>query len=184
MQPDEPQYSTNPQPVAPVNEVPSNDESYSAPDSGEAVRWQATEYVHREKDQIWFVVFGLITLTLMAAAVFMKAWSFAILIPVMAASLLIYARRPPRVMNYVLTGKGLYVNDYLFPYGDFKSFALTRTAEQYSIMLVPVKRFKPGLTVSFPAEAGEAIVDTLAARLPMEEAEPDLVDRLIHKLHL
>ncbi len=153
--------------------------------SAEPIRWQATEYIHREKDQVWFIFFLVITIGLMGVAVFLiNSWTFAILVPVMAAALFIYSRRPPRLLEYTLSRHGLYINDQLFAFGEFKSFALIHGLEQYSIMLIPTKRFKPAITINFPEEAGEAIVDMLAPRLPMREVEPDLVDRLIKKLHL
>ena len=156
-----------------------------APAGGEPVRWQATEYIHREKDHIWFVLFILVTIGLIGVAVFLiKSMTFAILVPVMAAALFIYTRRPPRMLDYTLSRHGLYINDQLFPFNEFKSFALMHGLEQYSIALVPTKRFKPAITINFPEEAGEAIVDMLAARMPMREVEPDVVDRIIKRLHL
>jgi len=151
----------------------------------EPIRWQASEYIHREKDRMWFIVFLLVTIGFIVAAIFLiKSPTFAILVPVMAAALFIYARHPPRMLDYTLSRHGLYINDLLFPFGDFKSFALMHGLEQYSIMLIPTKRFKPAVTINFPGEAGEAIVDMLAARLPMREIQPDLVDTIIKKLHL
>ena len=202
MQPQEPQNPTHLEPAEelemyqPENFVaeparmqqaaPSDQpEDIMGPEETEPVRWQATEYIHREKDHLWFVLFGLVTIVFIVVAIFvMKSLTFAILVPVMAVALFIYTRRPPRVLNYALGRHGLYINDQLFPYSSFKAFALVHGMEQYTILLVPIKRFKPGVSINFPEEAGEVIVDTLAARLPMREAEPDLVDRLIHKLHL
>ena len=161
----------------------------AAPDStageSEPIRWQATEYIHREKDHIWFVVFVIATLVLIGAAIFLiKSLTFAILVPVMAAALFIYTRRPPRILDYTLSRHGLYINDQLFAFGEFKAFALLHGLDQYSIMMVPTKRFKPAITINFPEEVGEAIVDMLAARMPMREVEPDIVDRIIRRLHL
>lgn len=149
------------------------------------VRWQATEYIHRDKSPLWFVVFSFVCIVLIALAIFViKSITFAILIPVMAAALLVYSRRPPRILDYTLSRQGLHVNDHLYPFGEFKSFGVIHGDDEYSIFLVPIKRFKPGVTVYFPEEAGEAIVDMLAARLPMRELHLDAVDRLIRKLRL
>jgi hypothetical protein len=53
-----------------------------------------------------------------------------------------------------------------------------------SIVLVPRKRFQLGQTLYFPDEVGEPLVDMLAARLPMKEAAPDIIDKILTKLHL
>lgn len=157
----------------------------STSDEMEPVRWQAHEYIHHEKGFGWFFLFALVVLALIALAVFvMQSLSFAILVPVMAAALIVYTHRPPRIIDYTLSKQGLHVNDRLYAFGEFKSFGIIHDDGEYSIMLVPTKRFRPGVTVYFPEEAGEAIVDMLGARLPMQDLHLDMIDRLIRKLRI
>jgi hypothetical protein len=151
----------------------------------EPVHWQAQEYIHHEKTALWFVVFAIVVAGLMAIAIFlMNSLSFAILIPVMAAALIVYTHRPPRLLDYTLSRQGLHVNDHLYSFSEFKSFGVIHDGKEYSIMLIPTKRFRPGVSVYFPEEAGEAIVDMLGVRLPMQELHLDLVDRLIRQLRI
>ena len=174
--PDNQTTAPSPEPV-----VPATSKSVEE----EPVRWQATEYIHRHKGAGWFVVFGIVVVIAMALAIFlMKSITFAILVPVMAAALIVYAYRPPRVLDYTLSRKGLHVNDRLYAFGEFKGFGVIHDDDEYSVMLIPTKRFRPGVYVYFPEEAGEAIVDMLAARLPMQELHMDLVDKLIRKLRI
>ena len=149
------------------------------------VHWQATEYIHREKNMLWFVVFGVVAVALMAVAIFlMDSITFAVLVPVMAIALLVYIHRPPRLLDYTISRQGLHINDHLYSFAEFKSFGVIHDGEEYSIMLIPVKRFHQGITVYFPEEAGEAIVDMLGARLPMQELHLDFFDRIIRKLRI
>lgn len=172
-------------PDAPARPAAIEDDPDLAPNAQQPVRWQATEYIQRDKSTLWFVVFGVIVLGMMALSIFlMKSITFTILIPVMAASLLVYAYRPPRLLEYTLSRQGLHINDRLYPFVDFKSFGVVKGDDEYSIMLVPTKRFKPGVSVYFPEEAGEAIVDMLGARLPMKELHLDVVDQIIRKLRI
>jgi hypothetical protein len=151
----------------------------------EPVRWQAKEYVHYEKHVSWFVIFGLVVLALMAGAIFLlDSLSFAILIPVMAAALIVYLNRPPRTLEYTVGSKGLYINDHLYNFSEFKGFGVIHDDGEYSIMLIPTKRFRPGVVVYFPEESGEAIVDMLGMRLPMQELKPDLIDKIVRKLRI
>jgi hypothetical protein len=155
------------------------------PDEEQVVRWQATEYIHRDKGGVWYVLLTLVVVALIALAIFVfKSITFAILIPVMAAALVIYSRRPPEMLDYTLGRKGLHINDRLYPYELFKEFGLMHGDDQYSVVLVPRERFKPGVTVYFPEEVGEDVVDMLAARLPMHEAHIDMIDRVIRRLKL
>jgi hypothetical protein len=155
------------------------------PSDDQPVHWQAQEYIHREKNAIWFVTFGGVVAILMALAIFvMNSLTFAILIPVMAAALVVYSHRPPRLLDYTLSRQGLHINDHLYKFTEFKSFGVVHGDDEYSVRLIPVKRFQPAVSVYFPEEAGEAIVDMLGARLPMEELHLDIIDRIIRKLRL
>ena len=151
----------------------------------EPVQWQAPEYVQERRSPWWFIIFWVVTIALMAAAIFvMKSISFAVLVPAMAAALMIYSHRPPRMLSYVLSSKGVYINEKLHPMSEFRSFGVLEDESIPSLMLIPTKRFRPGLTLHFPAEYGEAIVDVLGSRLPMKELKLDLFDQLIRKLHI
>lgn len=184
-----------PQPVTEsVSEQPQVVEAGMAVDDGhvasqpgeeELVRWQATEHIHRQKTAIWYGIFTVVVIALIAVAIFIvNSVTFAILVPVMAIALAVYTTHPPAMLDYTLSRKGLHVNDRLYGFDSFKEFGLIHGDDENSIMLVPRKRFQPGLTIYFPDEAGEAIVDMLAARLPMHEVRLDPIDRLIRRLHI
>lgn len=169
------------------DEVPGghSDELPPNPEYLQPVHWQAAEYFQRERNHSWFAVMALVAVALTLVAIFViKSLTFAVLIPVMTATLIIYSYRPPRMLSYSLGRKGLHINDQLFPFSEFKGFSIRSTNGQYMAMLVPVKRFKPAISVNLPNEVGEVVVDMLASRLPVLSSEPDIVDRIIEKLHL
>ncbi len=154
-------------------------------DDTAVLRWDGTEYLHQERSMQWFVVVGIVTLVLMVLAiVVLHSITFAILIPVMAVALFIYARRPPEILHYILSRKGLHIGDKLITYSQLKSFGVVSHNDVHSIVLTPRKRFQIGQTIYFPEEIGEQLVDFLAARLPMKEVSPDVVDRLLNRIHL
>ena len=171
-----PQPAAAPEPQAPVED--------SLPET-QPIQWQAPEYVQERRSPWWFIGFWIVAIALMLFAAFVvRSWSFALLVPAMAAALMIYSHRPPRMLSYVLSSKGIYINEKLHPMGEFRSFGILRDESIPSLMLLPVKRFRPGLTVHFPAETGEAIVDLLGQRLPMQELKLDMLDKLTRKLHI
>ena len=166
-------------------EIASDEDAELYSGDEELVRWQAAEHIHRNKTAIWYGIFSLVVVGLIAVALFLvNSITFAILIPVMAIALAVYAAHPPALLDYTLSRKGLHVNDRLYSFDSFKEFGLIHGDDENSIMLVPRKRFQPGLTIYFPEDAGEAIVDMLAARLPMREVRLDPIDRLIRRLHI
>lgn len=179
---DEP-ASAAPQPAASEQ---YDDEGYDDESvSDEApVTWSAQEYIHQEKGTVWFIIFAVITLALLGLAVFLQQWSFAVLIVVIAAVIVVSSKRPPRELTYSLSNDGLTIDNKLHKFGDFKSFGIIRDGEEFSVMLIPTQRFQPGITVYFPEDAGEAIVDMLGSRLPMKDLHLDVVDRLVRLLRL
>ncbi len=161
------------------------DESIDPTPLSEVVRWQAPEYIHQQKGALWFIGFGLVVIALVAAAILLiKSWTFAILIPVMAFALIAYTYRPPRTMEYTLSEKGLYINDTLHGFAEFKGFGVIHNTQEYSVEFVPVRRFRPSLSVFFPEDKGEQIVDLLGVRLPMQQLKPDAFDRIVRFLGL
>jgi hypothetical protein len=151
----------------------------------EPVHWSAREYIHHERNGLWFVIFGLIVVALIALDLFIfKSYTFTALVIVMAIAVIVYIRRPPRDIDYTLSDQGLYVSDKLYHFSDFKSFGVIQDGDHHSVMLIPTKRFSPGVSVYFPEEAGEKIVDVLGTRLPMESLRLDIIDIITRKLRL
>ncbi len=184
-QPDEaPDTPEMPQPSEASPEV-SPAQPVEAPDNP-PVTWTAQEYVHLDRSPIWFILFVIIVLGLIAVDIFLlKSWTFSALVIVMAIALVIYIRRPPRTLTYALSpAQGLYVGERLYHFEEFKAFGLIQDGEHYSILLIPRKRFAPGVSVFFPDEAGERIVDILGQQLPMENLKLDVVDIIVRKLRL
>ena len=99
-------------------------------------------------------------------------------------ALLIYVMRPPRILRYSLSNKGVSEGDRLYEYTDFKSFGILHEGGHFAIALTPVKRFSPRLMVYFPEAQGEEIVDAFGERLPMEEVKLDVLDKLIKFLRI
>ncbi len=153
----------------------------------ETVHWMASEYIAAERGSLWFVIFGIIAAALIASDIlFIKSYTFSVLVAVMALAIVILSRRPPQQINCTLSGQqGLYVGEQLHHFSEFKSFGLISDDKgNHSIMLTPIKRFSLGVSVYFPQEAGEQIIDILGARLPMQELKLDIVDKIVRALRL
>lgn len=151
---------------------------------GDVLTWQASEYVEHEKSAKWFIVLGVIVVILaLLAVLLMKNYMFALLIVVMGVAVAVWARRPATEMQYELETGGVSVNGKHFALHDFRAFGLLQDGAIYAVVLLPNKRFSPGVNIYFPHELGEQIVDRLGATLPMETMEPDWIDKLTRKLN-
>ena len=154
--------------------------------SDNPVYWSGKEYISREKDGYWFLAFVIVVICLIALDIFLiKSYTFSFLVVVMAVAILILSHRPPREINYTLSGReGLYIGERLYRFDEFRSFGLLKEDDNDMLVLIPIKRFALSLSVYFPREFGEEIVDIFGARLPMENVKFDLVDLIIHKLRI
>lgn len=150
----------------------------------EPITWQSIEYIQHDKSPAWYVGFATVTVVLIGLALWLGSWTFAVLIPVMAVALMVYTHRPARQLQYALSDKGLYINDQLHALGEFKSFGVADDGALHSLTLIPVKRFRPSLTVYFPLEAGENIVDFLGSYIPMQEVHLDVFDKIVRTLRI
>lgn len=177
-----PVNSAAPNPPAP-SVAPQSVSQPAAEADAPVLSWQASEYVHHEKQGMWFAALAGGAIILILVAIFLiSSWTFAILIAVMAIALAVFAVRPPRIMSYELSNSGIRVNEKDFHYSDFRYFGIVEEGPLYSAQLISAKRFIPAVTVYFPVEYGEDIVDMLGAHIPMHQVEPDLIDRLMRRL--
>ena len=150
----------------------------------ENVTWEAEEYISREHNAWWYIGLVVVTLALGALAVLLGGWSFLILIILSAFAILVLNLRPPRKIHYQLDEKGLTEGERLHPYSEFKAFGILKEGEHFSAILIPKKRFGLQVKVYFPDGSGEAIVDALGARLPMEQVKPDFLDKIVNFLRI
>jgi len=168
------------------------DEPVAAPNTDttltndDPVNWTAQEYIHLEKGGLWFAIFIAVILAVVILDILLlHAYTISLLAIVIGVAIIVYSRRAPRTMHYALSpSQGLYVGERLYHFEEFKAFGMVRDGEHFSIMLLPVKRFAPGVSVYFPEEAGEQIIDVLGKRLPMEDLKLDAIDIVTRWLRL
>jgi len=92
------------------------------------------------------------------------------------------ANQKPRTLSYALLANSIMVGEKSYRYDDFRSFAVIRDGALWCVILQPVRRFMPPLTIYFANEDGERIFDALASRVPHEERDLDPVDRIMRRI--
>ncbi len=148
------------------------------------VSWDAEEYLVKEHNAWWYVGLAVITSLFSILAIFIKGWTFLALIILSAITILVLNLRPPRKIHYKLDEKGLTEGKTLHPYTDYKAFGILKEGTNYAAVLIPAKRFGINVKVYFPQGSGEAIVDALGSRLPMEEVKQDFLDKIVNFLRI
>ena len=151
----------------------------------DAVGWVASEYVVQQRENLWYIGLILIGAGLTALAIWLKYWTFAVLIVVSVVALIVYVKRPPRKISYRLDREGLWEDEKrLHKYVDFKAFSVVQEQNNFSIVLTPKKRFGLSVRVYFPQDQGEKIVDMFGLKLPMKELKMDFLDKIVKFLRI
>ena len=148
------------------------------------VSWEAEEYIQYKHNIGWYVALFVIGALLCVLSVVLQWWTFLLLVIVCVIAILVSSSRPPRKIHYTLNKKGLLEGDRLHKYEDFRAFGILKEDEHFSAVLIPKKRFALQVKVYFPSGSGEAIVDALGARLPMEEVKLDFLDKIVNFLRI
>lgn len=150
-----------------------------------AIRWRAKEFISPDKNVGWYIGLSVVVVAVLLLDIFvMKAWTVSAVFIAIALALIVMSVRPPREIEYTLGDKGIHVDGQLYNFEDYRSFGVMHDGKENSIQLIPVKRFRPGLSVYFPVDLGEQIVELLGEKLPMQELEPDFVDKIVRVLRL
>jgi len=150
----------------------------------ESVSWQAEEYLVKNHNFLWYLGLIIITAGLGTIAVLFQSWTFLALVILSAITIVISSLRPPRRINYTLDNDGLTEGERHHPYSDFRAFSILDENGHYFAVLIPKKRFGIQTKIYFPTDSGEAIVDALGMRLPMEQVKPDILDKIVNFLRI
>lgn len=148
------------------------------------VSWEANEYIQYKHNTSWYIALFAVGFALCALSIFLQWWTFLILVIVCIIAILISSSRPPRKLHYKLNKTGLTEGRQTYKYSDFRAFGILKEDSHFSAVLIPKKRFAVQVKVYFPEGRGEAIVDALGARLPMEEVKLDFIDKIVNFLRI
>lgn len=148
------------------------------------VSWEAEEYIVRERNTWWYIGLFLVGAGLSVISVWQSWWTFLILVILCVVTILTSNLRPPRKIQYTLSKDGLTEAGRLHRFEDFRAFGIVKEGNHFSAVLIPRKRFGLSVKVYFPGDSGEAIVDALGSRLPMEEVKLDFLDKIVRFLRI
>jgi hypothetical protein len=164
--------------VPAINSTENGATSVPAPHSSESIlSWSASEFVANPKNAGWFMTLALATVLLAVIVYFLtNDWISVVVIAVLGIIVGIFAAQQPKTLKYTLDRTGIHLGPRSYPYHSFKSFSVVHEGAFNHISLLPLKRFMPPLTVHYPPEEEESVINTFADYLPYEEHKPDLID--------
>lgn len=171
------------EPQSPWQYSSETGDGFQAPADLPTVTWSASEFIDHQKNAGWF--FGLAGATILAGAILYFLTKDIVTVVVVAIAAVLFgitAGRKPRTLNYQLDHRGVQIAEKSYPYVLFKSFSVLEEGAFSSIQLMPLKRFMPPITLYYPPETEDQIINTLGNYLPHEDRQHDAVDRLMKRI--
>jgi hypothetical protein len=149
-----------------------------------SVTWSAAEFIAHDKSPVWYLYLAGISIALAAVTFLLTKDKISTAIVLLAGLAFgIYAARKPQEVQYSLDRTGLTIGGQHVAYNQFRSFSVIDEGPLASLSLFPLKRFGQFTTIYFEHADESAIVNMIAAHLPLDERHQDLIDRFMRRIH-
>lgn len=86
------------------------------------MRWTGFEFEYREKTTDWFWAVGIIVGSSAIVCFIYGNTIFGLFLIIAGATMIINGAKPPELVDYELTQKGLRINNKIYNYEDFEAF--------------------------------------------------------------
>jgi hypothetical protein len=147
------------------------------------ISWSASEFIAHKKDVGWYVILALITLAIAAVTYILTHDKMSTAVIVLAGGIFgFYAARKPRLLNYKIDRSGVTIQTKLFGYDTFKSFAVIEDSALPNIVLLPLKRFMPRLSIYLDPSSEGKVIKALTERIPQDSYQQDIIERLMQRV--
>lgn len=148
------------------------------------ISWQHHEHPHVEKTSDWFWSVGIVATGSVILFVFFASYLAALIIILFTLISFTVANRPPELIRFEISRKGVRAGNTLYPYSMIESFWVEDTEFKDSIFLKSKKPFNPMIVLPFDSSETdpELIRDFLLDYLNEEELQEPLYQLIMERL--
>ena len=141
------------------------------------LEWEAHEYEHKERNQDWFWVVGIISFSMAIASVIFGNIIFGLLIIISVFALALFINRPPETVRVTVDEKSITRGKIRYPYATLESYWIDTEHPHKKIILKSKKLLMPLIIVPLgndaPLDELDEILDRFLSRefhsLPLVE---------------
>jgi len=151
----------------------------------DTLKWSALEYEEKDRSIDWYWTVGIVALAIAVASVIYDNYLFAVLVVVGAFTLLLYAARKPKHVEFELADRGMRIGDVIYPYSTLDSFWIHhhKNERRGKIIIKSSKVLMPYVTIPLPDQPlADRIHTFLASKLKEEEHPESLSEILLERL--
>lgn len=157
------------------------------------IKWSSSQSVTHQRSKKWHITTALVCVGIILIVVLLKLVGFfdwmsaittSLLVIVAYSAIMVSSRQPSQVVDYELSDDGLTINGKLHQFSQFRAFGVHQVGGLWQLVLIPTKRLGAEVNIFINEDQGEQIVDMFGSRLPIQEVQESLVDKIIKKLKL
>lgn len=145
----------------------------------EKITWTTIEYLHQEKDNDWYWIVGIVTVTVAIVSILLNNLIFAILILVSSFILTLFASKEPKVLNVEIGDKEIIFGKTKFPYKELEAYWIETKEGLPRIILKSKKIFIPYISIFLEETDPEIVDDILSKKIKKEEMTEPLFEKLL-----
>ena len=143
------------------------------PSASAPLRWQGYEHEHIERGNDWYWALGIAALCLATISVLLGDALFGLLILVAGVTLALMARRPPPLVEFELSDRGVRVGDEMHRYEEILAFWVEEHETNPPLLLVDTKKWMtPNIVIpihSIDPKQVRAYLKERCEEVPMRE---------------
>ncbi len=133
-----------------------------------SLTWVAQEYPYHQKSLLWFIIAGIILVSLIIYGLLTDGWTFSMALIVAAGAYYVSHRNPPEIVPICVTNKGIKVGRHVLAYPSIKFFWIVYDPPYVKRLYI---RLHARLGVNIAIELEDVDVNDLRKELKKHVAE-------------
>lgn len=149
-----------------------------------AFQWKISDKVRHERGKLWYLVMTGLGLALFVYAIFTANFLFALMIILVAFTVIVKDYIPVKELRIAITDRGIILGDTYTDYKDLKSFYIIYEPPQVKKLYFEFKGWRPDLSIDLmdidPIAVREYLLLMLRENLEKEdETTMDVLERVM-----
>lgn len=146
-----------------------------------SISWDAPEYEHRPKEVSWYWVSIIVSVVLIAIAVWQENWLFGVFIVIAEVLVLVWADRAPDMIPITVSEKGVRIGeDKFYERARIAAFSIVphEHTNWYDLVLHLDRRLLPNVIVKVPHDKAHDVHQALSDLYAFFDYEESFVETL------
>lgn len=145
--------------------------------------WTTLEFIYHAKNRTWLISFGIIAVGLFIAAVLIKNYFFALLVPIASFLIYVHAQKRPRQITVNITAENINIPNILsIPYKEIISFWIFEESEINGLSLETKKLLQTKIFIPLGDQEPATLRHLLLTFIKEKKQEDSLIDIIARRL--